>query len=617
MRPRFACLLLSAWAAIQAGAQEEPPLRLRRIVAGLRNPTDIQAPRDGSRRLFLAQQDGLVRVLRDGVLLEAPFLDLRAKTRAGGERGLLGLVFPPDFAAKGYFYVNHTDLAGDSVIARYRIRPDNPDLADPSSEAVVLTQRQPFANHNAGQLAFGPDGYLYLGFGDGGGARDPQNNGQNPRTWLGKMLRLDTESDPSLYRAPPDNPFVGRSDVLAEIWALGLRNPWRYSFDRETGDFWIADVGQNRAEEINFQPASSRGGENYGWNVMEGFECLITGCRPDPTFTPPVHEYGRSEGISVTGGYVYRGALYPNPRGLYIYGDYGSGRIWGLRREGDRWVNRLLLASGKAISTFGEDEAGELYLADHAAGEIFALEGQPDRDPPPSFAPEAVTNAASGEPGIVPGSLATIYGERLAASEGVRLAPRLPLPPVLDGVQVLANGEPAPVLGVAAIGGRAQINFQAPLRAGNAATATLVVHRNGVASEPVRVPVLAAQPGVFTLDGTNALIVHHGDNNLAGRERPLRRGEVAYLYATGLGAVTSPPKDGAPAPRDSLSRVLAPVAITLGGVACEVLFAGLAPALAGVYQVNFRVAAAVPSGDQALMITVGEARSREVRAPVE
>lgn len=615
MRPRFACLLLSVWSAIQAGAQE-PPLRLRRVVAGLRNPTDIQAPRDGSRRLFFAQQDGLLRLFRDGALLDAPFLDLRAKTRAGGERGLLGLVFPPDFAAKGHFYVNYTDLAGDSVIAGYRIRPDNPDLADATSETVVLTQRQPFANHNAGQLAFGPDGYLYLGFGDGGGARDPQNNAQNPRTWLGKMLRLDTESE-SRYRVPPDNPFVGRPDILPEIWALGLRNPWRYSFDRETGDLWIADVGQNRAEEINFQPGSSRGGENYGWNIMEGFECLIAGCRPEPNFTPAVHEYGRSEGISVTGGYVYRGALYPNLRGLYIYGDYGSGRIWGLRREDGRWVNRLLLASGKAISTFGEDEAGELYLADHAAGEIFTLEGQPDRDPPPRFVPEAVTNAASGEPGLVPGSLATISGERLAASQGVRLAARLPLPRMLDGVQVLVNGEPAPVLGSAAIDGRAQINFQTPLRAGGAATATVVALRNGVASEPLRVPVLAAQPGVFTLDGATAVVVHHDDNSLTSRERPLRRGEAAYLLATGLGAVTFPPPDGVAAPRDPLSRVVASVGITLGGVACEVLFAGLAPGLAGVYQVNVRIAAAVPSGDQPLVITAGAVRSREVRAPVE
>jgi uncharacterized protein (TIGR03437 family) len=615
MRAHSAWIALSLWAAIHAPAQE-PPLRLRRIAAGLRNPTDVQAPHDGSRRLFFAQQDGLVRVFRDGILLEAPFLDLRPKTRAGGERGLLGLAFPPEFAAKGYFYVNYTDLAGDSVIARYRVRPDNADLADPATETVVLTQRQPFANHNGGRLAFGPDGYLYIGFGDGGSAGDPQNNAQNGRTWLGKMLRIDTESGPAPYRVPSDNPFLGRADFLPEIWALGLRNPWRYSFDRETGDLWIADVGQNRAEEIDFQPASSRGGENYGWNVMEGFACRIAGCRPDPGFTPPVYEYGRSEGISVTGGFVYRGALYPNLRGLYVYGDYGSGRIWGLRRENGQWVNRLLLASGKAISAFGEDEAGELYLADHASGEIFALEGEPDRDPPPVFLPQGVTNAASGEPGLVAGSLATIYGERLAASEGLRLAARLPLPKMLDGVQVLVNGQAAPVLAVAAAGARTQINFQVPLRAGEGA-ATVTVLRNGAASEPVRVAVLAAQPGVFTLDGSTAVVVHHQDNTLASPGRPLRRGEFAYLLATGLGAVTSPPPDGAPAPENPLARVLRPVGVILGGVPCEVLFAGLAPGLAGVYQVNFRVSGAVASGDQPLVLIAGEARSPEARAPVE
>jgi uncharacterized protein (TIGR03437 family) len=609
-------LWLLVWPVLPAGAQE-PALRLTRIASGLRNPTDIQAPHDGTGRLFFVQQHGVVRVFRNGALLGEPFLDISGKTRGGGERGLLGLVFPPGFAAKGYFYVNYTDLAGDSVIARYRVRVGNPDLADPGSETIVLTQRQPFSNHNAGQLAFGPDGYLYVGFGDGGSGNDPQNNAQNRRTWLGKMLRIDTESDLTRYRVPAGNPFVGDATVPPEIWALGLRNPWRYSFDRETGGLWIADVGQNRAEEINFQPASSRGGENYGWNVMEGFQCLFAGCRPDPGFTPPVHEYGRGEGFSVTGGYVYRGARYPNLRGVYIYGDYGSGRIWGLSREDGRWMNRLLLAPGRSISTFGEDEAGELYLADHGAGEIFHLEGQPDQGPPPVFAASSVANAASGEPGVVAGSLATIYGERLVASGGVRLAARLPLPRMLDGVEVLVDGTPAPVLGVARTAGGEQINFQMPHDAGGSAVAAIAVRRNTVASDAVRVPVLAQQPGVFTLDGARGLVVHHADNTLVTTERPLRRGEFAYFFASGLGAVTDPPPDGAPAPRQPLARVTGPVRVTLGGADCQVLFAGLAPDLAGVYQVNIRVGESVASGEHGLVLAVGETPGRAVRVPVE
>ncbi|MCS6952318.1 MAG: PQQ-dependent sugar dehydrogenase [Bryobacterales bacterium] len=595
---------------------QEAPLRLTRIASGLRNPTDIQAAHDGSGRLFFVQQDGIIRVMRDGVLLAEPFLDIRDKTRAGGERGLLGLAFPPDFAAKGHFYVHYTDVRGDSVIARYRVRSPNADAADPSSETIVLTQRQPFPNHNGGQLAFGPDGWLYIGFGDGGSAGDPQNNAQNPRTWLGKMLRVDTESDPARYMIPATNPFASGAAALPEIWALGLRNPWRFSFDRETGDLWIADVGQNRVEEINFQPAWSRGGENYGWNLMEGSQCFQTGCRPGPDFVLPVHEYGRSEGISVTGGFVYRGARYPELRGMYIYGDYGSGRIWGLRRENDRWVNRLLLAAGRPISTFGEDEDGELYLADYLSGEIFALQGRPDTGAPPALVPSAVVNAASFQPGLVAGSLATIFGQRVTASDGVRAASRMPLPRMLDGVEVLVNGMRAPVLAVARLGNIEQINFQVPYEVHGLAVVSLTVRRNAVASEAVEAPLLAAQPGIFTTDGTRAIVVHHADHTLVTPERPLRAGELAYFYATGLGEVVQPPPSGAAAPSGPPRRALAPVRVTLGGVDCEVLFAGLAPGLVGVFQVNIRVPASAPRGNLELVVTAAEVSSPAARVPV-
>lgn len=606
-------LALLAGVVLQA---QDAPLRLTRIASGLRNPTDIQSPHDGTGRLFVVEQEGTIRILRGGALLPEPFLDIRSKTRAGGERGLLGLAFPPDFGAKQYFYVNYTDLRGDSVIARYRVRSDDPDRADPSSETVILTQRQPFANHNGGQLAFGPDGFLYIGFGDGGSAGDPQNNAQNRRTWLGKMLRVDPEAGLAGYRVPVDNPFASGGEALPEIWALGLRNPWRFSFDRETGDLWIADVGQNRLEEINFQPASSRGGENYGWNVMEGSQCFLAGCQPGPDLVMPVHEYGRSEGISVTGGFVYRGARYPELRGLYIYGDYGSGRIWRLRREGNRWVNRLLLASAKAISTFGQDEDGELYVADHGTGEIFALEGRVDTGAAPRIVAGAVVNAASFEPGLVAGSLATVFGQGVAASDGIRAASRLPLPRTLDGVEVLVNGIRAPVLAVARLGGSEQINFQVPYGVAGGASVSVVVRRNTVASEAVMAPLLAAQPGIFSADGVRALVVHHADNTLATPEKPLRSGEIVYFYATGLGPVNRPPATGAAAPSELPAQALMPVRVTLGGVECEVLFAGLAPRLAGVFQVNIRVPETLPPGDHELLVAVGGSSSPPRRAYV-
>jgi uncharacterized protein (TIGR03437 family) len=330
----------------------------------------------------------------------------------------------------------------------------------------------------------------------------------------------------------------------------------------------------------------------------------------------PVHEYGRSEGISVTGGYVYRGLRYPGLRGLYIYGDFGSGRVWGLRREGDRWVNRLLLASGKAISTFGQDDEGELYLADHVAGEIYIVEGEADRGPAPAFAAGSVVNAASFQPGLVAGSLATVFGQRLAASDGIRGASRLPLPRMLDGVEVLVNGVRAPLLAVARVNGLEQINFQVPYEIQGAAAVSLTVKRNTVPGVVVEVPVLPLQPGVFTLDGVRAVVLHHADNTLVTAERPLRAGEFAYFYATGLGAVAEPPPSGTAAPAEPPAHAQAPVRVRLGGVECEVLFAGLAPGLAGVFQINIRVPESLTSGDHELIVTAGDVPSPPARVPV-
>ncbi|HEX7041149.1 MAG TPA: PQQ-dependent sugar dehydrogenase [Trueperaceae bacterium] len=343
--------------------------RLVEVASGFANPVAIANA--GDDRLFVVEQGGTIRVVRDGQVLDRPFLDITDRVRAGGERGLLGLAFPPDFADTGRFYVYYTDLDGDSVLSRFIA---DGDTADAGSEQVLLTQEQPYANHNGGQLAFGPDGYLYLGLGDGGSGGDPHGNGQDLGTLLAKLLRLDVSGDDAV--APDDNPFVGREGARPEVWAYGLRNPWRFSFDRETGDLYIADVGQNAYEEVNLQPADSTGGENYGWNVMEAESCYQprTGCDTSGLVLPIISYPHSSEwGASISGGYVYRGSALPDLAGAYVFADYVSGRIWRADRAGDEWEVTLLLETGFNVSTFGEDAAGELYVADHQGGVIYRL----------------------------------------------------------------------------------------------------------------------------------------------------------------------------------------------------------------------------------------------------
>ncbi|MBJ6749228.1 PQQ-dependent sugar dehydrogenase [Geomonas anaerohicana] len=364
------CLAVStggAHAAAPASAGFPAKLALTPVVRGLKQPTSIVSARDGSKRLFVLEQPGRIRIIRNGALDPVPFLDITALVKSGGERGLLGLAFPPDFASSKTFYVDYTDRTGigNTVIASFKVG-DRPDRADPASRKQLLTIVQPYANHNGGQLAFGPDGLLYIGMGDGGSGGDPHGNGQRLDTLLGKILRIDVTSDPSRYRLPK-NPFGN------EIWALGLRNPWRFSFDRGTGDLYIADVGQDEVEEIDFQPAGSGAGANYGWNIMEGDRCFKKPDCKQSGLTLPVAVYRHGKGdCSVTGGYVYRGkseALH----GTYLYGDFCSGRIWGLRRVGGTWQVKLLVDTPYAISTFGEDEDGELYLADYGSGTIYRI----------------------------------------------------------------------------------------------------------------------------------------------------------------------------------------------------------------------------------------------------
>ena len=349
-------------------------LDLNLVVGGLDRPVAVAGAGDGSGRLFVVEKKGFIRVVQNHALADAPFLDITDRVgSSSSEQGLLGLAFHPDYAGNGLFFVNYTDLQGDTVVARFAASGDQ-NRAQAGSEAVILTLDQPAANHNGGHLAFGQDGYLYVGTGDGGGAGDQYANGQNGQTLLGAMLRLDVDGG-APYTVPGTNPFVGRPDVRDDIWALGLRNPWRYSFDRLTGDLFIADVGQNQYEEVNFQPAESAGGQNYGWPIMEGRHCYPAD-RPCERagLMLPVREYDHSRGCSVTGGYVYPGQEFPILTGIYLFGDYCSGRIWGLAPAGNGdWQVAELAQVDAQLSSFGEDERGELYLLDMGRGEIFKI----------------------------------------------------------------------------------------------------------------------------------------------------------------------------------------------------------------------------------------------------
>jgi glucose/arabinose dehydrogenase len=352
---------------------DPPPVAFERLADGLGNLTFLTHAGDGSGRLFVVEQRGVVRILAsDGQLADEPFLDIADRVSAGGERGLLGLAFHPDFRDNGRFFVNYSDTNGDNVIAQFQASEDR----SPELVRDVLRIEQPFGNHNGGMLAFGPDGYLYISSGDGGGAGDPLQAGQDRSTLLGKLLRIDVDAEP--YAIPPNNPFADGADgARPEIWAYGLRNPWRLSFDRESGALFIADVGQDRWEEVNVEPAGE-GGRNYGWNVMEGPECFRQSDCDTSGLAMPVAWYPTGNDCAITGGYVYRGAEIANLTGFYLFSDFCSGTVWALDAGEALRASELpvpvyeLGSSGINVTAFGEDEAGELYLVG-AGGEILRV----------------------------------------------------------------------------------------------------------------------------------------------------------------------------------------------------------------------------------------------------
>jgi len=355
------------WSVSLAGQQ----LVLQPIATGLTRPLGLVTA--GDSRLFVVQQFGQILIYDGTRLLSTPFLDVSSLVTPNlsgeSERGLLGLAFDPHYATNGFFFIYYTDRSGNITLARYSVSA-NRDRADPNSAAIVLTiDHTEFPNHNGGQLQFGPDGYLYLGPGDGGSGGDPHNHAQDLSQRLGKLLRIDVSTLP--YRIPPSNPFVNTAGARPEIWAYGLRNPWRFTFDRNTGDLFIADVGQDLWEEVDLQPATSIGGENYGWRRMEATHCFnpTANCQ-DSSFTLPILEYSHAGGAcSITGGYRYHGAKYPRLHDIYFYGDFCSGAIFGARQQSDgTWTSQLLLSTRMAISSFGEDANGEIYVIDWNGG---------------------------------------------------------------------------------------------------------------------------------------------------------------------------------------------------------------------------------------------------------
>ena len=358
-----------------------PQLELNRIATGLELPVQVTHAGDSSGRLFVVEQEGRIRIIRNGVINDAPFLDISDRVSCCGEQGLIGVAFPPAYAVNQHFYISYTNTNadGDTTISRFTTT-DDPDRADPDSEEVVLTIDQPGISHNGGRMAFGPqDGYLYIGSGDGGGY-DNMGNGQDPNTLLGKILRIDVESGVKPYSIPASNPFTLIDGYRDEIWALGLRNPWGFAFDRQTGDLYIPDVGNQEREEVNYQPAGSEGGENYGWFLMEGtlcFEHFFFPCSADG-LTMPVAEYGHARGCAIVGGAVYRGARYPYLQGLFLYADFCNGKIWGLKRSDDEspqdiqdeWQSTLLINASVPLSSIGEDEEGNVYVTHYQEGAL-------------------------------------------------------------------------------------------------------------------------------------------------------------------------------------------------------------------------------------------------------
>ena len=366
--------------------EEAPPYAVAQVATGLNYPVRVTHAGDNSGRIFVVELPGRIRILHEGAIDEAPFLDISERVNCCvGERGMFGLAFPPSYPESGQFYVSYTNSQGDTTISRFATTED-PNLADENSEEILFTIDQPHENHNGGHLEFGPrDGYLYIGSGDGGLPRDPLNRGQTTDTLLGKLLRIDVESGTTPYSVPADNPFVQDDDHRPEIWALGLRNPWGFAFDRQSGDLYLPDTGNSKREEVNFQPAGAGGGQNYGWPVMEGSICFehdVLNCSAQDLVLP-VADYDHTRGCAIVGGAVYAGQTLTGLQGAFIVADFCTSLIWAIQRSEESatrgktsiWRSQLLASAGMPISSVGADEEGNVYFTIHVKedGAVYTL----------------------------------------------------------------------------------------------------------------------------------------------------------------------------------------------------------------------------------------------------
>jgi uncharacterized protein (TIGR03437 family) len=608
---RFRLLILPlAAACLISCAVSQAAVGLKVVASGFNLPVFVTSSGDGSGRLFVVEQGGTIRIISGGARVATPFLDITDRVTSGGEMGLLGLAFHPNVRSNGRFFVNYDRTVADqiqTVIAEYTASPPAANLVSKDSERILLTFSQPFENHKGGMLAFGPDGYLYIATGDGGSGGDPFGNGQNLGTLLGKILRIDVDSPPpsgQAYAIPPDNPFVGK-EARGEIWAYGLRNPWRFSFDRLTGRLYAGDVGQDLWEEID---NIAKGG-NYGWNRMEGKHCYPPLSDCDKTgLILPVYEYGHDVGSSVIGGYFYHGKAVSSLSGRYLFGDNGSGRIWSLSLAFPLLLGvGELLNTGLSISSFGEDEDGELYIAE-LGGTVRQIIGTGVTQP--SVIPNGVVNAASFlSQFVAPGEIVTIFGTGIGPEQGA--GARLNSSGLVDNfvanTRVLFDGIAAPLFYVQA----SQINAQAPYKIDGKFTTTMQVEYNGVLTAPVTLPVGASSPAIFAVSGgIGRAAALNQDSSPNSSSNPAPRGSIVTFFATGEGQTVPLGVDGKPSASPYPMPAL-PVSVTIGGVPADVLFAGSAPGFAGLLQVNARVPTSVAPGNGVpVAIAIGDKTSQ-------
>ncbi|MBI1761107.1 MAG: PQQ-dependent sugar dehydrogenase [Acidobacteria bacterium] len=604
------CLVLCYWPIERSRAQTNSVLQLEPFLTGLAAPVFITSAHDQTNRLFILEQAGRIRVRQPGATTAAVFLDITAKVLSGGERGLLGLAFHPQFSSNRRFFVNYTrQTDGATVIAEYKASASNPNMAD-TAETILLTIPQPFQNHNGGMLDFGPDGFLYIGMGDGGSANDPGNRAQNVEELLGKILRIDvnTPNGATPYSSPSSNPFFGPTPGRDEIYAVGMRNPWRFSFDRLTGELYAGDVGQDAREEIDLIKL----GGNYGWRVLEGTRCtnLGPGSCTDAKFTPPLYDYphvGSNCAGSVTGGYVYRGAALTLTPGAYLFGDYCFGTLY-LRENG---AVRTLFDTNLGITSFGEDEAGELYVV-AGAGTIYRLV---------NAAPRALVNVSAASyrgASLAPESIVAAFGTGLAT--GTQSAATTPLPTAMLETRVSVRDATgverlAPQFFVSPT----QVNYQIPAGTALGQARVTITSGQGVVSAQ-DITIAKVSPAIFALNasgrGLPAAVVLRGQTvEPIARFNPATNQYEAIPIDVGLGS--EPVFLVVFGTGFRFSGALSSATATIGGTNAPVTFAGAQGSLIGVDQANLSIPRSlIGRGDVDVVLTVDGQVANTVRVNI-